>query len=126
MQLKKVGIFILVLGVLLFVAYRHGYNMAETEGRLILEEYKTAQKAAQELRQQEIVKDYEERIKTLSNDLDGVRRANAERVQQLERFTSTRRDLEACTRDRADLARLASEGEKLLGEADGYLRALTE
>lgn len=126
MQLKKIGILILVLGVLLFGAYRHGYSTAETEGRLTLEEYKTAQKAAQEARQAEVIKDYEKRIKKLTSDLSSVRGAYAERVQQLKQFNNAGRDLETCQRERRELSRLAVEGEGLLKEADSYFEALKQ
>ena len=126
MNLKTLVYILAGCALALFGAYRLGFNTAETEGQLALEQYKTAQEAAQEIKQREIIKDYEARIKKLTSDLASVRSAYSDRLQQLEQFNNADRDLETCQRERRDLGRLAVEGESLLLEANGYFEALKQ
>ena len=107
-------------------AYFFGYSVAETEGELALESLKKENAEAVITAQNEVKKDYEARMQNLMADLERVRSDNAQRVRQLEQFRNGGRELEACRRDRGDLAGLAVEAESLLGEADSYLRALTK
>lgn len=107
-------------------AYFFGYSVAETEGELALESLKKANAEAVITAQNEVKKDYEARMQNLMADLERVRSVNVDRMRQLESFRNADRDLEACRRDRSDLAGLAVEAESLLGEADSYLRALTK
>lgn len=107
-------------------AYFFGYSVAETEGELALESLKKANAEAVITAQNEVKKDYEARMQNLMADLERVRSDNAQRLRQLEAFRNANRDLEACRRDRSDLAGLAIRGEELLGQADSYLRAFTK
>ena len=112
--------------VLLIGAYLLGYNKAETEGELAIEQIKLVH--AQEIikAQNKFKVEYNEKIETLNADLANARKLNAERLRQLSKFNSTSRDLETCTRDRRDLAELAVRGEELLKRADAYLGALVK
>ena len=113
--------FILLLG-----AYLLGYNNAETEGELALEELKLAQARAVINAQNEVKLQYETQIKNLNAALASARSDSANRLRQLEKFRSASRDMETCTRERNKLAGLAVRGEELLKRADAYLGALVE
>lgn len=105
-------------------AYDTGYEKAQTEGELAIEQLKLTH--AQEIinAQQSVRVEYEDKVKTLSDDLNRARELNSERLRQLSKFNSTSRDLETCTRERRKLGELAIRGEDLLYRADSYLRAL--
>lgn len=113
--------FILLLG-----AYLLGYNNAETEGELALEELKLAQAQAVIDAQNEVKLEYETQIKNLNTALAAARSDSADRLRQLEAFRRSNTDLATCRRERSELARLAVEGESLLREADAYLGALVK
>ncbi len=99
--------------------YDKGYEAAMTKFTI---EKQAAEKAAQ-AKAKEM---YEKQIAQLTDDLAHARELNANRMRQLERFNNTNRDLEACTRDRRDLAELAVRGEQLLKDAESYIRALRD
>lgn len=111
---------------LLIGAYFLGYNSAETEGNLALEQLKLSQAQAVIDVQNEVKLQYETQIKNLNDALDNARNDSANRLRQLESFRNTSTDLATCRRQRDDLSRLAVRGEELLKRADAYLGALIE
>ena len=113
--------FILLLG-----AYLLGYNNAETEGELALEELKLAQAQAVIDAQNEVKLQYETQIKNLNVALAAARSDSADRLRQLETFRRSNTDLATCRRERDELSRLAVRGEELLKRADAYLGALVK
>lgn len=113
--------FILLLG-----AYLLGYNNAETEGELALEQLKLAQAQALIDAQNEVKLEYETQIKNLNAALAAARSDSADRLRQLETFRRSNTDLATCRRERSELARLAVRGEELLKRADAYLGALVK
>lgn len=113
------GIIVAVIG-----AYFFGYEKAETEGELALESLKKANAEAVIAAQNEVRKNYEKRLETLTADLDRVRSDNAVRLRQLEKFRSADRDLETCRRDRERLAGVAVGLEDVARRAVTYLDAM--
>lgn len=111
--------------MLLIGAYLLGYSKAETEGELAIEQIKLAH--AQEIikAQNKVKVEYNEKIETLNADLANARKLNADRLRQLQKFSSADRDLETCARERRELGELAIRGEDLLYRADSYLRAIS-
>ena len=107
--------------VLLVGAYLFGYNKAETEGELAIEQLKLAQAQAVIDAQNEVKLQYETQIKNLNAALASARSDSANRMRQLNEFRGARTDLATCRRQRDQLSRLAVEGESLLREADAYL-----
>lgn len=107
--MSRISIYVVLLS--LAFGYYAGYKRA-------------VEQQAEQIRniQQQYVERYEKQIKNLSRYLDDLRRANDDRMRELERFKAARTDLDTCTRERADLAQLAVEGEKLLKEADAYIK----
>ena len=110
-----IGLFVAAIAA--HICYDTGFDhgFAEAESR---------QAAAVKIAQNEVKKDYEKRIKELSASIERLRSDNAERMRQLEKFSSARTDLATCRRERSDLARLAVRGEELLRRADSYFEAL--
>lgn len=104
-------------------AYFFGYSNAETQAALEFEQYKNEQEQAANAAQEKIKADYEKRLENLSADLERIRNDNDKRLRELDAFRSASGDLEACRRDRSDLAGLAIRGESLLRRADAYLTA---
>ena len=123
-NLKYVAGAIAIL-IVCWLAYDTGYEKAQTEGELAIEQLKLAQ--AQEIikAQNKVKVEYNEKVETLNANLANARKLNAERLRQLQKFTSTSRDLETCTRERRELGELAIRGEDLLYRADSYLRAIS-
>ena len=122
LELKTLCIALAVL-VCCGLCYFWGYRNAEIEGELILEQYKTAQADQNKAIQERVRIEYEKKLETLNADLERVRNDNVERVRQLEAYSKRERSLETCSRDLSAVSVLAIEGERLLKEADGYLRA---
>ena len=106
--------------------YSLGYDRAKTEGELALEQLKLAHAQAVIDAQNKVKSEYELQIQNLNAALASARSDSANRMQQLERFRHTDRDLEACRRERSDLANLAVRGEELLKRADAYLGVLVK
>ena len=77
-----------------------------------------------ETAQKEVKEKYEIRVQELAASIERLRSDNAERVRQLEKFSSARTDLATCRRERSDLARLAVRGEGLLKRAESYLETM--
>lgn len=103
------------------LVYLTGYHHAETEGERKLEEVKVAHsKAIIAAQEAEKVK-YEETIKGLLADLDSVRGEHDRRMHELQNFRARATDHETCTRQRADLARVAVELERVASRALTYL-----
>lgn len=115
--------YFLALGVVI-AAYLFGYNHAATKGELKIEQLKLSYAESIINTQNQVKSDYEQKIKNLNVALISVRSDNANRLRQLEKFRDAGGDLEACTRDRGELAELAVRGERLLKRADSYLEAL--
>ena len=111
---------------LLVGAYFLGYNSAETEGNLALEQLKLSQAQAVIDAQNEVKLQYETQIKNLNDALANARNDSANRLRQLEKFRGASRDMETCTRERNELAGLAIRGEELLKRADAYIGALVQ
>lgn len=112
--------------ILLLSAYLLGYNNAETEGDLALEQLKLTQAQAVIDAQNEVKLQYETQIKNLNTALAAARSDSADRLRQLETFRRSNTDLATCRRERDELSRLAVRGESLLREADAYLGALVK
>lgn len=112
--------------ILLLSAYLLGYNNAETEGDLALEQLKLTQAQAVIDAQNEVKLQYETQIKNLNTALAAARCDSADRLRQLETFRRSNTDLATCRRERSELARLAVRGEELLKRADAYLGALVK
>lgn len=115
-----------VAWALSFFCYSVGYDKAQAEGELALEQLKLSQAQAVIDAQNKVKVEYNEKVETLNADLANARKLNAERLRQLQKFTSTSRDLETCTRERRELGELAIRGEDLLYRADAYLGALVQ
>ena len=116
----KYGIaFALLIGV-----YFIGYNSAETEGNLALEQLKLSHAQAVIDAQNEVKLQYETQIKNLNDALANARNDSADRLRQLETFRRSNTDLATCRRERDELSRLAVRGEELLKRADAYIGAL--
>lgn len=109
---------------LLVGSYFFGYNNAETEGLLAIEQMKVQHKNEVAEEQAKIRSTYEKRLTNLGVDLKRVRADHDQRLRELDKFRSANRDLESCRRDRADLAGLAVRGERLLRRAESYLGAM--
>ena len=122
LELKTLAIALAVL-VCCGLCYFWGYRTAETKGALELEQYKTAQANANKVIQEQIRIEYEKKIETLNADFERLRDDNNKRVRQLQAYRERERNLETCSRDLDTVTELAVEGERLLKEADGYLRA---
>ena len=119
-------ILIIVAVSAIIAAYVMGYSNARTKGRLEIERIKTDQAAAVAAAQEEVKKDYEQRMQSLSADLERVRNDNSERVRQLAKFRAADRDLAACRRDRDRLATVAVGLEDVASRAVSYLGAVTQ
>ena len=119
-------ILIIVAVSAVIAAYVFGYSNARTKGRLEIERMKTDQAAAVAAAQDEVRKDYEKRMQSLSADLERVRNDNSERVRQLAKFRAADRDLAACRRDRDRLATVAVGLEDVASRAVSYLGAVTQ
>ena len=116
--------YFLALGVVI-AAYLVGYNHAATKGELKIEQLKLSYAESIINTQNQVKSDYEQKIKDLNVALISVRSDNADRLRQLESFRNASRDLEACSRERNNLAGLAIRGEELLKRADSYFEALS-
>lgn len=112
--------------VLLIGAYLLGYNKAETEGDLAIEQLKLAQAQVVIDAQNKVKIQYETQIQNLNSALADARSDSADRLRQLETFRNTGTDLATCRRERGELSRLAVRGEELLKRADAYLGALVK
>ena len=121
----KIGLLGAVIAwALSFFCYTLGYDKAQAEGNLALEELKLAQAQAVIDAQNEVKLQYETQIKNLNVALAAARSDSADRLRQLETFRRSDTDLATCTRERNELAGLAVRGEELLNRADSYLEAL--
>lgn len=121
-EYMKKNIVLLAVGAGLLVgSYFFGYSNAETEGLLAIEQMKAQHQNEVAEAQAKIRGTYEKRIKELGVDLERVRVEHDQRLRELDKFKSAKRDLESCTRDRNDLAELAIRGERLLRTAESYL-----
>lgn len=116
----KYGAVIALVGAVYLV----GYNHAETEGELAIEDLKHQHALAVIAAQEKEKAKYETDIANLLSDLDRLRSVNDRRVLELERFRNADRDLETCRRERDDLAGLAVRGERLLQRAVSYLKSV--
>lgn len=124
-NLKYVAGAIAIL-IVCWLAYDTGYENAQTEGELAIEQLKLAHTQEIIEAQNKVKVEYNEKVEALNADLANARKLNAERLRELERFNNADRDLAACSRDRRDLAELAVRGERLLRDAESYIRALRE
>ena len=110
-----------ILAVVVGCVYYAGYNRAETAGELAIESLKREQaQAVIEAQAKEKAK-YEKQIADLVDQLNALGGQYSDRVRELEQFRTSRGDLEACHRQRDDLAGLAVRGERLLERALAYL-----
>lgn len=103
------------------VAARHCYCLGFDHGSA---EAIAKQASIVETAQREVKEKYEIRVQELAASIERLRSDNAERMRQLEKFSSARTDLATCRRERSDLARLAVRGEGLLKRAESYLEAM--
>lgn len=115
-MIDKLKYFVLVAAACaaaLYLSYRWGYSVAETEGLLALETLE--RKSAEEvIKAQTLAKEkYEKQIKDLVNARAAERQHYAERLREFEKFRSTGTDLAACRRDRERLAAVAIGFESL-------------
>jgi hypothetical protein len=113
----KYGIVVAVVATIYLIGYKH----AQTEGERAIEALKLeSARAVIEAQEKEKAK-YEKAVADLVSRLNGLRSEYDNRLYELDRFRNANTDLEACRRQRSDLAELAVEGEKLLNEASVYL-----
>ena len=113
----KYGIVVAVVATIYLIGYKH----AQTEGERAIEALKLENaRAVIEAQEKEKAK-YEKAVADLVSRLNGLRSEYDNRLYELDRFRNANTDLEACRRQRSDLAELAVEGEKLLNEASVYL-----
>lgn len=113
----KYGIVVAVVATIYLIGYKH----AQTEGERAIEALKLENaRAVIEAQEKEKAK-YEKAVADLVSRLNGLRSEYDNRLYELDRFRNANTDLEACRRQRSDLAELAVEGEKLLNEASIYL-----
>lgn len=125
MSLKTLGMFLLIV-FFAFGCYRIGYNKAETEGELALQTLRLEQAQAIIDAQNEVKNVYEQKMQNLIAAHDDERSAYDERLRQLAKFSDAGRDLETCSRERRELAKLAVRSEGLLKRADIYLGTLVK
>ena len=110
-----------ILAAVVACVYYAGYNRAETAGELAIESLKREQaQAVIDAQAKEKVK-YEKQISDLVDRLNALGGQYSDRMRELEQFRTSRGDLEACHRQRDDLASLAVRGERLLERALAYL-----
>ena len=110
-----------ILAAVVACVYYAGYNRAETAGDLAIESLKREQaQAVIDAQAKEKVK-YEKQISDLVDRLNALGGQYSDRMRELEQFRTSRGDLEACYRQRDDLASLAVRGERLLERALAYL-----
>ncbi len=103
-----------VAWALSFFCYSVGYDKAQAEGELALEQLKLSQAQAIIDAQNSVSAQYKTQIKNLNAALADARSDSADRLRQLEKFRSASRDMETCTRERNELAGLAVRSEELL------------
>lgn len=122
-NLKNAAISALVVFIALGVAsnfiYEKGYSDAEKDIKLSIESIRFNA-------QEEIRKEYEAKVKNLTNAHNLERDSFIERMRELEQFKRNSGSLETCCSDRGRLAELAIRGERLLRRADSYLEAVIE
>ena len=110
-----------ILAAVVACVYYAGYNRAETAGELAIESLKREQaQAVIEAQAKEKVK-YEKQIADLVDQLNALGGQYSDRMRELEKFRTSRGDLEACHRQRDDLASLAVRSERLIERALAYL-----
>lgn len=125
-NLKLVAVGAVVSLIAAWFCYSLGYDRAKTEGELALEQLKLAHAQAVIDAQNKVKSEYELQIQNLNAALASARSDSANRMQQLERFRHTDRDLEACRRDLNDVSAVAVGLESIALRADSYLRALVK
>lgn len=123
MSLKFLGIAVAVM-VLAFLCYRVGYDSAEAKGESALNEFKLQQAQAVIDAQLEAKANYDAKLQAIINSHNAERSVYDQRLRQLEKFRSARRDLETCNSQLSSALGLAVEGERLLNEANGYIESL--
>lgn len=104
------------------VCFGLGFQLGSDRISLQFEAYKLEQAQAVLEAQRKEKEKYDEAIKALDADLSAARDIASERLRQLNAYRDRTNGTQACHSD--DALRLAVEGESLLREADGYLRAL--
>mgnify|MGYP000975656406 CR=1 FL=1 len=104
--------YILCLGVVV-AAYFVGYNHAETEGNLKLEQLRLSSSEAIVAAQTNAKLNYKKQMQDLVSAHQLERDHYNERLRQLEKFRDASGDLAACRRDRSRLARVAIGFESL-------------
>ena len=123
----KIGLCGAVIALALsFFCYTLGYDKAQAEGELALEQLKLAQAQAVIDAQNKVKLEYEIQIQNLNDALASARSDSANRLQQLERFRYASRDLETCRRDLDDISAVAVGLESVAIRADAYLGALVK
>lgn len=122
-NLKKTVIGTLVamvgFGVASYFIYEKGYSDAKKDIKLSIESIRFNA-------QEEIRKEYETKVKNLTNAHNLERNGFLERMRELEQFKRNSGSLETCSSDRSRLAELAIRGERLLKRAESYLEAIIE
>lgn len=113
----KYGIVVAVVATIYLIGYKH----AESEGELAIEELKLNHALAILAAQKEEKAKYEESIKSLTSSLERLRTEHNDRLHELQNFRARATDHETCTRQRADLARVAVELERVASRALTYL-----
>lgn len=112
----------IILGVALLVAFGSGFyaNGLRWESKMLKAENEAqaalldAQKKAKEK--------YDKEVDALTTSLESVRAESDDRLRELEAYRTRNAGNKTC--HETDALKLAVEGEKLLKEADSYLKAL--
>ena len=113
----KYGLIVVAVGAVYLTGYKH----AESEGEAVLESLKVQHAQAIIDAQEKEKASYEKTIKALIADLDRARSDRDNRVLELESFRARETDYGTCTRQRADLARIAVGLESVANRAILYL-----
>lgn len=115
-MIDKLKYFVLIAAACaaaLYLSYRWGYSVAETEGLLALETLEK-ENAQEVIKAQAVAKEkYERQIKDLVDARAAERQHYVERLREFEKFRSAGTDLATCRRDRDRLARVAIGFESL-------------
>lgn len=115
----KYGVIVAIIGAIYLIGYKH----AEVEGERAIEALKLeSARAVIEAQEKEKAK-YEKDVANLVSRLNGLRSEYDGRLRELDGFRNASGDLEACTRQRNDLAVVAVGLEKVATTAIIYLES---
>lgn len=106
--------------------YNFGYNRAQLEYELKIELLKRESAENVIKQQNEVKKEYEQKIQNLKNDLNNANALHDQRMHQLKLYKSRSTDLETCTRERNELARIGAGFENVADRSVKYLKSMID